>query len=36
LHREPASQIVTRIADVAWQWAGVPMDDVSLLALKRS
>jgi sigma-B regulation protein RsbU (phosphoserine phosphatase) len=36
LHRDSASQIVTRIADVAWQWAGVPMDDVSLLALKRS
>ena len=36
LHREPASQIVTRIADVAWKWAGTPMDDVSLLAVKRT
>ena len=36
LHREPASRIVTRIAEEAWRWAGTPMDDVSLLAVKRS
>jgi phosphoserine phosphatase RsbU/P len=36
LHDEPASQIVTRIADAAWKWAGTPKDDVSVLAVKRS
>lgn len=36
LHGEPASQIVTRIAESAWKWAGTPKDDVSVLAVKRS
>jgi serine phosphatase RsbU (regulator of sigma subunit) len=36
LHREPASEIVSRIAEEAWRWAGTPKDDVSLLAIKRS
>lgn len=34
--REPASRIVTGIAEAAWQWAGTPKDDVSVLAIKRS
>jgi serine phosphatase RsbU (regulator of sigma subunit) len=34
--REPASQMVTRIAEAAWKWAGTPKDDVSVLAIKRS
>lgn len=36
LHREPASTIVTSIAQAAWSWAGTPKDDVSLMAIKRS
>lgn len=36
LHDAPASEIVTKIAQAAWSWAGTPKDDVSLLALKRS
>ena len=36
LHREPAEQLVSHIAQSAWDWAGVPTDDVSLLAVKRS
>jgi sigma-B regulation protein RsbU (phosphoserine phosphatase) len=36
LHDAPASEIVSKIAQAAWNWAGTPKDDVSLLALKRS
>jgi serine phosphatase RsbU (regulator of sigma subunit) len=36
LHDAPASEIVTKIANAAWSWAGTPMDDVSLLAVKRT
>ena len=36
LHDAPATDIVTKIAHAAWNWAGTPKDDVSLLALKRS
>jgi sigma-B regulation protein RsbU (phosphoserine phosphatase) len=36
LHDKPAATIVTTIAAAAWQWAGTPKDDVSLMALKRS
>jgi sigma-B regulation protein RsbU (phosphoserine phosphatase) len=36
LHREPAAVIVSRIAQIAWDWAGTPTDDVSLMAVKRS
>ncbi|MGH9423299.1 MAG: PP2C family protein-serine/threonine phosphatase, partial [Thermoanaerobaculia bacterium] len=36
LHDKPASTIVTTIAAAAWQWAGTPKDDVSLMAVKRS
>jgi len=36
LHDKPASEIVTTIAAAAWQWAGTPKDDVSLMAVKRS
>ena len=36
LHDAPASEIVSKIAQAAWSWAGTPKDDVSLLALKRS
>jgi sigma-B regulation protein RsbU (phosphoserine phosphatase) len=36
LHKEPASAIVTTIANAAWKWAGAPNDDVSLMAVKRS
>lgn len=36
LHLEPAEQIVSHIAQTAWNWAGVPTDDVSLMAVKRS
>ena len=36
LHDRPASTIVTTIAAAAWQWAGTPKDDVSLMAVKRS
>jgi len=35
LHAKPASEIVTTIAQTAWNWAGQPNDDVSLLAVKR-
>lgn len=35
-HDAPASEIVTKIANAAWSWAGTPMDDVSLLAVKRT
>jgi sigma-B regulation protein RsbU (phosphoserine phosphatase) len=35
LHGERASDIVKLIADAAWQWAGTPTDDVSLMAIKR-
>lgn len=35
-HHEPASSIVTAIANAAIQWAGTPGDDVSLMAVKRS
>ena len=35
LHGKDASEIVTTIADVAWQWAGTPTDDVSLMAVKK-
>ncbi|HSY47344.1 MAG TPA: SpoIIE family protein phosphatase [Thermoanaerobaculia bacterium] len=36
LHDKPAVTIVTTIAAAAWQWAGTPKDDVSLMAVKRS
>jgi serine phosphatase RsbU (regulator of sigma subunit) len=36
LHREPAERIVSHIAQTAWNWAGIPTDDVSLMAVKRS
>ena len=36
LHERPAGEIVTTIANAAWRWAGIPNDDVSLLAVKRS
>jgi sigma-B regulation protein RsbU (phosphoserine phosphatase) len=36
LSGEPAVDIVTLIAQAAWQWAGTPKDDVSLMAVKRS
>ena len=36
LHDKPAAAIVTTIAAAAWQWAGTPKDDVSLMAVKRS
>jgi sigma-B regulation protein RsbU (phosphoserine phosphatase) len=36
LHDKPAEAIVTSIAATAWQWAGTPKDDVSLMAVKRS
>lgn len=36
LHDKPAETIVTSIAAAAWQWAGTPNDDVSLMAVKRS
>jgi len=36
LHAATASEIVTKIANAAWSWAGTPKDDVSLLAVKRS
>jgi sigma-B regulation protein RsbU (phosphoserine phosphatase) len=36
LHDKPAATIVNTIAAAAWQWAGTPKDDVSLMALKRS
>ena len=36
LHAKSASDIVTTIANVAWNWAGVPKDDISLMAVKRS
>lgn len=36
LHDKPAATIVTTIAAAAWQWAGTPKDDVSLMAVKRS
>jgi sigma-B regulation protein RsbU (phosphoserine phosphatase) len=36
LHHKSASDIVTTIANVAWQWAGdKPKDDVSLMAVKK-
>ena len=35
LHTQPASDIVTTIAQTAWAWAGQPSDDVSVLAVKR-
>jgi sigma-B regulation protein RsbU (phosphoserine phosphatase) len=36
LHHEPAERIVSNIAQTAWNWAGIPTDDVSLMAVKRS
>jgi len=36
LHRESATDMVTQIADVAWAWSATPMDDVSLMAIKRN
>lgn len=36
LHDKPAEAIVASIAATAWQWAGTPKDDVSLMAVKRS
>lgn len=36
LHTKSASAIVSTIADVAWNWAGKPKDDISLMAVKRS
>jgi serine phosphatase RsbU (regulator of sigma subunit) len=36
LHVKSASDIVTTIADVAFQWAGTPKDDNSQMAVKRS
>jgi serine phosphatase RsbU (regulator of sigma subunit) len=36
LHDAPAAEIVTKIANAAWSWAGTPTDDVSLLAVKRT
>lgn len=36
LHDKNASDIVTTIANVAWEWAGTPKDDISLMAVKRS
>src|SRR5262249_27424800 len=36
LHHELAAKIVSRIADTAWSWVGTSIDDVSLLAVKRS
>jgi len=36
LHAATASEIVTKIANSAWSWAGTPKDDVSLLAVKRN
>jgi len=36
LRERPASEIVTSIAESAWNWAGTPNDDISLLVLKRS
>ena len=36
LHSKAATDIVTTIANVAWQWAGnAPKDDVSLMAVKK-
>ena len=36
LHKRPAADIVTEIAQAAWSWAGTPADDVSLMAVKRN
>jgi serine phosphatase RsbU (regulator of sigma subunit) len=36
LHRNPADDIVTTIAQTAWRWAATPADDVSLMAIKRT
>ena len=36
LHRRSASEIVTEIAQAATRWAGIPSDDVSLMAVKRN
>ena len=36
LHARPAADIVSTIAGAAWDWAGIPKDDVSLMAVKRS
>jgi serine phosphatase RsbU (regulator of sigma subunit) len=36
LHKKPAAEIVTEIAQVAWRWAETPSDDVSLMAVKRN
>jgi serine phosphatase RsbU (regulator of sigma subunit) len=36
LHAASASEIVTKIANAAWSWAGTPKDDVSLMAVKRT
>jgi hypothetical protein len=35
-HRETASVLVGRLADAARQWAPIPVDDISLMAIKRS
>lgn len=32
----PAEEIVTRIAEDAWNWAGTPSDDISVMVVKRS
>jgi serine phosphatase RsbU (regulator of sigma subunit) len=36
LRDAPAEEIVTRIAETAWKWAGTPNDDISLMVVKRS
>ncbi len=36
LRNAPAEEIVTRIAESAWNWAGTPNDDISLMVIKRS
>jgi len=35
-HRETAGVVVGRLADAARQWAPIPADDISLMAIKRS
>jgi serine phosphatase RsbU (regulator of sigma subunit) len=35
-HGASAADLVTDIAQTAWRWAGTPLDDVSLMAVKRS
>jgi sigma-B regulation protein RsbU (phosphoserine phosphatase) len=36
LRDAPAEEIVNRIAETAWNWAGTPNDDISLMVVKRS